>query len=79
MKRTTIMLPNQLKIMVQRIANSMGVSLGEFIRESLEARLKSSKSQNNLDTLFSDETIYRGKSPENLSKEHDHYLYGEKH
>ena len=43
MKRTTIMLPEELKNQAERSAASMGISLGELIRESLEARLKTLK------------------------------------
>ena len=41
MKRTTIMIPEDLKIRATRRANAIGISLGEFIRESLEKALKS--------------------------------------
>ena len=41
MKRTTIMIPEDLKIRATRRANAIGISLGEFIREPLEKALKS--------------------------------------
>ena len=41
MKRTTVMIPEDLKIRAAKRANAVGISLGEFIRESLEKALKS--------------------------------------
>jgi len=41
MKRTTVMIPEDLKIRAARRANTAGLSLGGFIRESLEKALKS--------------------------------------
>ncbi len=41
MRRTTVMIPEDLKIRAARRANSAGLSLGGFIRESLERSLKS--------------------------------------
>jgi predicted DNA binding CopG/RHH family protein len=41
MKRTTVMIPEDLIIRASKHANAVGISLGEFIRESLEKALKS--------------------------------------
>jgi len=40
MKRTTVMIPEDLKIRASKRANAVGISLGEFIRESLKRALK---------------------------------------
>ncbi len=79
MKRTTIMLPDDLKIRAHRRAKSIGVSLGELIRESLEVIL-SHPDEKKLteDPLFADDAVYDGKTPKDLSRNHDQYLYGEK-
>lgn len=71
------MLPIDLKLRVLHLTHQMGISLGEFIRESLEARLRSSNThkQNFEDPLYADRKVYAGKTPKNLSKEHDQYLY----
>jgi len=43
MKRTTIMLPTDLKVKSQREARRQGVSLGQMIRKSLETELAQAK------------------------------------
>jgi len=79
MKRTTIMLPDDLKAQAHHRARGMGISLGELIREALEAILGHSDDKNlSEDPLFSDDAVYEGKAPEDLSQNHDQYLYGEK-
>ena len=79
MKRTTVMLPQDLKMRAVRFANDMGVSLGELIRESLESVLSRSKKKAATDdSLFSDNAVFKGKCPGDLSKNHDYYLYGGK-
>lgn len=76
MTRTTIMLPEDLKHRAQETARRLGVSLGELIRESLESRLDGRGSRDE-DPLFQDIPVYRGEVPDDLSEEHDRYLYGE--
>ena len=39
MKRTTIMLPEELRVRAGERARKLGLSLGEFIRRSMEAML----------------------------------------
>ena len=79
MKRTTIMLPDDLKIRALRKANILGLSLGGFIRESLELALRS----NNRDLMaedpfFADDATYLGDTPGDLAGKHDDYLYGDR-
>jgi len=79
MQRTTVMLPQDLKLQAERHAREMGISLGELIRESLEAMLSGSDEHRPMvDHLFSDDAVYVGKAPRDLSVNHDGYLYGEK-
>ena len=75
MKRTTIMLPPELKARAEREAGIRGVSLGELIRLSLEAALSHDRGE---DPLFADKAVFRGDAPEDLSTDHDAYLYGGK-
>ena len=79
MKRTTIMLSDDLKIRAHHRAKGIGVSLGELIRESLEVIL-SHPDEKKLteDSLFADDSVYGGNTPKDLSRNHDQYLYGEK-
>ncbi|MFW6012510.1 MAG: CopG family transcriptional regulator [bacterium] len=76
MTRTTIMLPEDLKLRAQETARRLGVSLGELIRDSLESRLDVTGDRQD-DPLFRDVPIYDGEVPSDLSEEHDRYLYGE--
>jgi len=76
MERTTIMLPHDLKVKALNRANKMGKSLGQFIRESITLALESTEG-NRLedDPLFADDAVYQGKTPADLAKNHDTYLY----
>ena len=78
MKRTTIMLPEDLKIRALNRANRLGLSLGGFIRESIERALKP-KGGNPIDDdpFFSDTVVFEAKTPADLAKNHDEYLYGD--
>lgn len=76
MQRTTIMLPGELRYQAMRLAQRLGVSLGELIRKSLEGVLKN-KVLSETDSLLSDQETYQGKAPKDLAKNHDDYLYGE--
>lgn len=70
MLRTTIMLPEKLKIRAIQLARQQGVSLSEFIREALN----NSCSIQNLterDAFFADNVAYDGKVPQNISSHHD--------
>jgi hypothetical protein len=77
MHRTTVMLPDDLKLQASRIARESGMSLGEIIRESLENWLKCRKKQPVGDPLFHEVPVYEGSVPEDYSINHDKYLYGE--
>ena len=55
MKRTTIMLPDDLKMRALKHADIMGLSLGGLIRESLEKTLNTSDvDQTDDDPFFAD-------------------------
>jgi Arc/MetJ-type ribon-helix-helix transcriptional regulator len=78
MQRTTVMLPSKLKVQARRQAKKRGVSLSELIRESLEAALGSVEaSRRASDPLFTDEAVFVGDAPSDLSRNHDRYLYEE--
>ena len=76
MLRTTVMLPLDLKRRAQALAQRMGVSLGELIRESLEAALRGDAGEVRDDPLFSDTATYDGPIADDLSARHDDHLYG---
>ncbi|HHO55481.1 MAG TPA: hypothetical protein ENK21_03760 [Trueperaceae bacterium] len=72
MKRTTIILPEQLKYQAEQHAKEKGISLAEFIRESLRKNLNSEIKR---DSLFADENYFRGHSEHDVAENHDDYLY----
>ncbi len=81
MKRTTIMIPDELKMRAIKYANRMGMSLGGFIRESVERALEPTGgelSSDIADSLFADEAIFSGETPQDLAESHDDYLYGDR-
>ena len=75
MKRTTVMILEDLKIRAARRAKAVGISLGEFIRESLEKALKSNPAGFLDDPFLNDNAVFEGESPVNLALDHDKYLY----
>jgi len=77
MKRTTIMIPEELKIRAARRANAVGISLGGFIRESLERALNSDGNVALDDPYLGDNSVYEGNIPADLAQHHDKYLYGD--
>ena len=77
MKRTTIMLPSELKTKALQRANQKGISLSELIRESLEDMLNEPKDHFIDDPLFADDAVFHDQGPEDLAQNHDHYLYEE--
>lgn len=79
MKRTTIMLPDDLKRRALKHAKITGLSLGGFIRESLEKNLQPPDvDQADEDPFFADNVVYQGKTPKDLALNYDDYLYGDK-
>lgn len=76
MHRTTIMLPHALKLDAQRLAQKRGVSLGDLVRESLASFLEGAREAQGRDPLFADEAVWEGEMPDDLSENHDSYLYG---
>jgi len=76
MKRTTIMLPRDLKQRAEREARSRGVSLGGLIREALAGLLRADHSAPGQDPLIADHAVYEGPGPDDTAERHDDLLYG---
>lgn len=74
MKRTTIMLSEDLRRRAFLRAKQRGVSLGELIRDSLDAALPKGSYDAEQDPLFED-VVFDGPAPRDLSSKHDEYLY----
>lgn len=75
MKRTTVILPADLKARATRAARERGISFGELLRRSLEAAVESPGSPYD-DPVFADKEVFEGLAPANLAADHDGYLYG---
>jgi hypothetical protein len=75
MKRTTVMLPVELKARAMRAARERGISFGELLRRSLSAAVESPLARYD-DPVFADSAVFEGETPEDLAVEHDGYLYG---
>ena len=77
MDRTTIMLPPELKTRASNQAKKMRISLGQYIREALQKSLDMEhRPEVDNDSLFLDNAVFDGTTPEDLSSDHDKYLYG---
>ncbi len=77
MKRTTIMLPIDLKERAMKHAHKMGISLGELIRISLGTVVDRPEELAGEDPLLSDEAVFDGEVPADLAANHDEHLYGD--
>ena len=78
MDRTTIMLPPELKTRASNQAKKMRISLGQYIREALKKSLEiENRHEADDDSLFLDNAVFDGTTPEDLASDHDGYLYGE--
>jgi uncharacterized protein (DUF1778 family) len=66
-------LSDDLRALAEQAARSQGVSLEDFVRNCVSARLDEAAS----DSLLSDNAVYDGPTPPDLSARHDDYLYGD--
>jgi len=71
---TKISLPSDLTTMIEREANARGMSLSDFVRESLERAVTQRPSE---DPLFTDIAVYRDDGPSDFASNHNDYLYGD--
>lgn len=76
MQRTTIMLPQDLRARAQRRAGELGMSLGQYIRESLALRLNGGEHSAE-DPFFADDAVFEGDAGDDVARNHDRYLYGD--
>jgi hypothetical protein len=75
MRRTTVMLPADLRRRAFRRAKEQGVSFGVVVRESLDAALPAPDGAGGRDSLFADGAVWRGRVPAALARDHDVFLY----
>lgn len=75
MNRLTLLFPPELKLRAQLRAEKLGIPLAEFVRRAVEAELKrTDPKQRSSDPLFT-APVWTGEAPDDLSWNHDHYLY----
>ena len=75
MKRTTVMLPTDLRRRAFRRAKDQGVSFGVVVRASLDATLPALTGNDGDYPLFTDGAVWHGRAPRDLAREHDRFLY----
>jgi hypothetical protein len=66
-------LSDDLRTLAEQAARSQGVSLEDFVRNCVSARLNETAS----DPFLSDNAVFNGPTPPDLSARHDDYLYGD--
>jgi hypothetical protein len=77
MKRTTIMLPLDLKARATSAARDRGISFGELVRRSLRTAIEAPQDGPGYDDpLYADGVVFEGDTPADLASDHDGYLYG---
>lgn len=79
MHRTTIMLPNVLKGLVEAEAERTQVSFGELVRQILQKYILSKKSSVARDAFLSSTTSFTDDGATNVAAEHDRYLVRDPH
>ncbi|MFO7905671.1 MAG: CopG family transcriptional regulator [Pirellulaceae bacterium] len=64
----------ELKAKIECEANDRGMSVPDFVRESLERAVAQKRSE---DPLFADTAVYSDDGPNDFASNHDEYLYGD--
>lgn len=77
MHRTTIMLPDDLKAKAEAVSRKKGLSLSQFVREAMKDLLKKYEGGEK-DSFFTDQAVFTGSAPKDISEKPDDYLYGNK-
>lgn len=70
---TQISISVELKERVAREASLRGLSFDDFVRELLERAIV----MRGADPLLDDEAVFEDDGPDDVSVNHDHYLYGD--
>ena len=71
---TQISLSPDLVAKIEREASARGMSLNDFVRESLERAIAQTTSK---DPLLADTAVYRDDGPTDFASNHDDHLYGD--
>ena len=68
------MLPAELHERAAKYAARRRVSLGHLIRRALRETIERRDQESARDPLWTDDLVFRGKTPPDLARHHDHYL-----
>jgi hypothetical protein len=79
MPSVSIQLPDQVLNRAKALAESIGLSFDDLVRECLESRLHEPKRAVDWknDPFLSDRDVYKGPTPPDLVERLDDYLYGD--
>jgi hypothetical protein len=77
MSRTTVVLPEDLRLRAKERARRDGMSFAELVRQAVEARVGAPSGRVEEDPLFGDIPVFEGVVPPTSSENHDVELYGE--
>ncbi len=78
MTQVTILFPDDLKERAERTAAEKGISLEEFVRETVERHLQKLELPRSEDPYFANNSVYEGDTPTDVVERFDDYLYGDK-
>jgi predicted DNA-binding protein len=78
MPHVTISFPDELKERAEQIAAEKGISLEEFVRETIERHLKKLELPWSEDPYLANDLVYEGPTPSDVVERLDDYLYGDK-
>jgi len=79
MKKTTILLPEDLRNRASRRAYSRGISFGQLAREAIEKYLtEENRKRDDTDPFFDDCEVFEASAPEDGSTDFEDSLYGSK-
>jgi hypothetical protein len=76
MKRTSLLLPPELRNRAERRAKQLGISFGELVRRALVTVLDTADAGETRDPFYADAAIHDGDAPPDASVHHDEHLYG---
>lgn len=71
---TQVSLSPDLVARIEHAASVRGVSVSDFVRESVEVALAQKSAS---DPLFADNTVFRDEGSDDYASNHDEYLYGD--
>jgi len=69
----TVQISDDLREKIAQTAQHQGMSIDAFVQLCLSSIVDMKK-----DTLFSDTAVFSGDTPDDLSENHDDYLYGDR-